>query len=234
MDHFRTFLNWCLDVELIARVPPFPVIQVSDPLTHWITREEQDELLKRCPEEDWPIISFLILHGCRPAEARALRIQDIHLAAQAFTISSTWSGNVLRPHRKNKKSPPVTLPIHPDCMNYIRKRYTKALPGAFVFINPRSGNHYTDSALDRVWKGILKRAKIKGLKKYDATRHSFATNLVNNGVSIYGVRDLLGHTTVKTTERYAHADLRTMRLNLEKMNLKKVIGIRKAQRKAEK
>lgn len=228
MDLFKTFLNWCLDAEIILRVPPFPLIEVSDPPTKWITREDQVGLYELAPEEDRPIIAFLALHGCRPAEARALRIQDVYLAGEMITISSTWSLNVLRPHRKGKRSPAVTFPIHAECMDYIRKRCGEALPGAFLFINPRSGNHYTDSALDRVWKGILKKAGIKGLRKYDALRHSFASNLVNSGVPIMGVKDLMGHTSVKTTERYTHADLRTMRANLEKLSLKKIVPLSKA------
>ena len=35
-------------------------------------------------------------------------------------------------------------------------------------------------------------------------RHSFASALVNSGMTLYDVKEILGHTNIKTTERYAH------------------------------
>jgi site-specific recombinase XerD len=42
-------------------------------------------------------------------------------------------------------------------------------------------------------------------------RHSFASILVNNGVSIYEVQNLLGHASINTTKRYAHLAPETLR-----------------------
>jgi integrase len=225
MDVFRTFLNWCKEMEIISYVPPFPDIEVIRPETKWITQKDQISLYDMAPEGDKPIIGFLMLHGVRPGEARALKIKDVNLAAQSITISSTWSANVLREKRKGRKAPPVIIGIHPELLGYIEERMRTALPGAFLFVNPRSGNHYTDSALDRVWKGILKKAGIKGLQKKDATRHSYATNLAIQGTPLTVIKNMLGHTSIQTTERYTHADIRTMQVEMKKLSLKKVIPL---------
>ncbi len=223
LDLFQTFLNWCKEMELISIVPNFPKVEVSPAPIRWITQEDQQKLYEVCPEEDKPIIAFLMLHGCRPGEARALRVKDINLSTQSITISSTWSNTEIRNKRKGKSSPAVIIPIHPEMMEYIKDKVQGSLPGTFLFTNPRSANHYTDSALDRVWKGMLKKVGIKGLKKYDALRHSFATNLVRANTPIKKIQWLLGHTSSKTTDRYIHADLETMKVEIEKLSLKKVI-----------
>ena len=51
------------------------------------------------------------------------------------------------------------------------------------------------------------------------TRHSFASNLVNSGTSLYLVSKLLGHSSTKMTEKYAHPNLDSMKVNLQKITL---------------
>ncbi len=53
------------------------------------------------------------------------------------------------------------------------------------------------------WVRIRERAGLKDIRLHDL-RHSFASFLVNSGISLYVVQHLLGHTQPKTTQRYAH------------------------------
>jgi site-specific recombinase XerD len=53
------------------------------------------------------------------------------------------------------------------------------------------------------WVRIRRRAGLEGVRLHDL-RHSFASFLVNQGVSLYVVQGLLGHTQPRTTQRYAH------------------------------
>ena len=53
------------------------------------------------------------------------------------------------------------------------------------------------------WKNLMKRAKIEGFRFHDL-RHDFASELVKKKVDLYRVKNLLGHASIKTTERYAH------------------------------
>jgi len=57
--------------------------------------------------------------------------------------------------------------------------------------------------LHHQWSAVRKLAGLDGVRIHDL-RHSFASNLVNSGRSIYEVGKLLGHSQVKTTRRYAH------------------------------
>lgn len=64
-------------------------------------------------------------------------------------------------------------------------------------------------ALFYPWDRIRKRAGLPDVRLHDL-RHSYASFLVNNGVSIYVVQQLLGHTQTRTTQRYSHLDRDTL------------------------
>lgn len=221
---FRTFLNWIrADLELLDQVPAFPVVQVPVRPYRWISSEDQIKLVDQIPSEDRPVIEFLMLHGCRPAEARALRVRDLDLRQERVTISSSYSGRVLRDQRKGRGAHPYTIPIHPESMPFIRERCTSCLPGAFVFVNPRTNTPYSDEALQRIWRAMRAKAGISAdLRLYDATRHSVATQLRLAGVPLPDIKDQLGHTDIRSTMRYAHGDIKNLRANLEKLSLRKV------------
>lgn len=53
------------------------------------------------------------------------------------------------------------------------------------------------------WDTARKRAGMADVRIHDL-RHSFASFLINGGRSLYEVQKILGHTQVKTTQRYAH------------------------------
>ncbi len=226
IDHFHSFLAWAkTDMEMIDMIPPFPDVPVPPSSFSWILPEEQIKIFEKVPGEDKPIFAFLILQGCRPAEARALKCKDVNIEAGTVTINRTWSYTVLREQRKGRGAQPVVIPIHRELYEYISQRVRGSLPEAWLFANPRTGRHYTDASLRRVWENVKKKANISGLRLYDITRHSFASNLINQGDSIYMVSQLLGHTDIRTTQKYSHASIQGKRMTLDKLSLKKVITL---------
>jgi len=235
LDHFKVFLRWCRsDLEIISQIPSFPSVTLSPKPFRWLVQEDQVKIFDHIPEQDRPIIHFLALHGCRPAEARALRIRDLNLAAGTVTISSTFSGTVFQEKRKGRGSKAYTLPIHQEMMEFVASRSSEALPGAWVFINPRHGGPYTENKLRRIWEAARIAAGLdRSLRLYDATRHSFASQLRAAGVGIERIKDLVGHSDIRTTLKYAHGNLNGMKADLEKLSLKKVIIVKKAKGRQE-
>jgi len=153
-----------------------------------------------------------------------LKCRDVDLEHRSITISATFSKNVYRLRRKGKRSKPYMLPIHPEMLDYITERVRGNLPDAFVFPHPVTGRFYIESVLPKIWKKVRDQAGIGPfeLRLYDASRHSFASQLVNSGTSLYFVSQALGHSNAKTTERYSHADLEKLRANLGAISLRSV------------
>jgi len=110
------------------------------------------------PEHDQKIIGFLLLHGCRPSEARALLVKDVNFDNLSITIPATFSGRLYREESKGKKSRSVTIPIHPEMVEYISERVKNNPSDAYIFVN-RQGKPYSENAL----RPILDAVKTKAL-----------------------------------------------------------------------
>lgn len=142
-----------------------------------------------------------------------------------------WDQNNVRRYnrekRKGRGSRPVTIPIHPELSDYIEARVTGNLPEAFLFVNGK-GRYYSETKLKRVWDDVRTKAGIdKSLRLYDATRHSYASQLANSGTSIFKISRLLGHSSTKMTEKYTHENIENMRTDIRKLSLRKIETVTK-------
>src|SRR4030042_4354202 len=84
------------------------------------------------------------------------------------------------------------------------------LPEAWLFTDSKTGKPYPSRTLIKRWQSACKNAGRK-IGLYEGSKHSFASQRVNKGISIYLISKVLGHTNIKTTERYAFADIEGMR-----------------------
>ena len=72
-----------------------------------------------------------------------------------------------------------------------------------MFFNPETGKPWFD--LKRQFRNACRGAGVEGLRFHDL-RHTFASRLVEKGVDIETVRDLLGHYSITVTQRYTHSN----------------------------
>jgi len=216
----KNLFNTAYRKEIIERVPTFPVISVPEYSEwKWIDAETQIKILGALPDSDRPIFIFLFLHGCRPGEARAVKVKDIDLKTKTIRIRRTFSLNQLRETTKQRKQ--NIIPVHPEFLPYMENVMKSSLPEAFIFANKRTGMPYNDETLRKIWHRALKGAKLEksGLRLYDASRHSFASQLINSNVPLNIVSKLLGHSSMKMTQRYAHESIDTMKTAMQKLTL---------------
>lgn len=82
-----------------------------------------------------------------------------------------------------------------------RERIANTDDQPFVFANPNTGLPFIN--IFRSWDTARTRAQLPELRIHDL-RHSFASFLVNAGRSLYEVQEILGHSDIRTTSRYAH------------------------------
>lgn len=142
-----------------------------------------------------PIVTMLVLTGARKREVLDCRWEDMDLVRKQWRIPFTKSGK------------PRTVPLSDSAINLL-KGIEHPEDSVYVFANPKTRKPFV--GIFYSWDTARKKAGMPDLRIHDL-RHSFASFLVNAGRSLYEVGQLLGHTQLKTTMRYAHLSDQTLR-----------------------
>ncbi|HOV98813.1 MAG TPA: tyrosine-type recombinase/integrase [Bacteroidota bacterium] len=88
-----------------------------------------------------------------------------------------------------------------DCLRQYWKAYK---PSDWLFPGQREGRHLSENSAEKVF---LRAARLAGIKKdvsFHTLRHTFATHLLESGVDLRTIQELLGHASSRTTEIYTH------------------------------
>lgn len=178
-----------------------------------LTWEEEHRLLEASPTHLKPVIVVALNTGMRRGEILNLKWDQIDFEKGLIKVENTKSG-------KNRY-----IHINSDLANLLLGLSAQNEDGEFVFTNPDTGKPYTDPK--RAFKKACRIAGIEDLRFHDL-RHTFASRLVENGVDLITVKDLLGHSTVKMTERYTHPNQDLKKKAVEMLVRKSRKGSKKA------
>lgn len=138
------------------------------------------------------VVMMLLLTGARLGEVRNARFEQFNLDL------AIWS----KPAATTKQRRVHRLPISAHAVALVRLRL-EAVPASCPWLFPGEVDGKPVQDLRRFWRGIQTASALPGLRMHDL-RHSFASFLVSGGASLEMIGKLLGHTQVKTTQRYAH------------------------------
>jgi integrase len=175
-----------------------PLFDDPNKKERYLSQEEAQRLYEAVRQSDNPMLKFivpmLILTGARKREVLDSKWEDFDLARRQWRIPTTKAG---RPRHVPLSDGVLRLlasvPHDDDC--------------PWVFANPKTRKPYKSFFYS--WHTARKQAGLADVRIHDL-RHSFASFLVNAGRSLYEVQKILGHTQVKTTQRYAHLSQDTL------------------------
>jgi integrase len=218
VNALQHFFNYIYGLEIIDRVPAFPIIRVSESVPNWISVDDQVKILNKIPGIHKPIFTFILFQGCRPSEARALKWKDLNFQDRIVIIRRTFSKNKLVERTKGRNVKPRM--IHPYAYEVL-KCLQRGLPEAFVFTGKNGTPYLSKRTLENIFVHARKAAGIN-ITLYAAGRHSVATNAAMAGVDARIIRDYLGHADIRTTEIYTHLDVMAQKQIFEKQTVPKV------------
>ncbi|MDY0122962.1 tyrosine-type recombinase/integrase [Sulfurimonas sp.] len=183
-----------LELEGITENPASKIKEftLNNAKERYLTKEETKRLLEAINTTEQNIhlkyiVPMLLLTGARRGEVLKAKHEDFNLNQMTWTIPTTKNG---------KKR---ILPITPQLLELYNKIPKDDTP--YLFTSPVTGKPYV--SIYNSWNSARTKAGLKDVRIHDL-RHSFASALVNNGVSLYQVQSLLGHSTSTMTQRYAH------------------------------
>lgn len=157
----------------------------------WLRQEEENRLLNASSPWLRDIVVLGLHSGMRLGEILALTWDEVDLFRKTVMVI------------RSKNGEQRTIPLNTTVLALLKHKYTgRSIQTRLVF---HTG---TDTMIDqhhlrRAFRRALNQAKITGLTFHDL-RHSFATRLVQAGIDLYKVKELLGHNSIVTTQRYAH------------------------------
>ena len=158
---------------------------------------------------DSALLDLLISTGIRIGEAASITLDDIIHSERTILI-----------HGKGRKQRLIYIssPVTWERLNLLIKHRKKA-NGHYLFTNSK-GQPLSIYGIESIYKKYAEKAKINTKSTPHYLRHTFATNLLANGADLRSVQEILGHSSVSTTQIYTEVTTNRKKQVLKKYNFR--------------
>jgi len=215
----RTFFKWLWETRRITRNPASGLRNPKQPLRlpSFLTEGESRSLLDLPPPVDFPsarlacLLELLYASGLRVSELVGLDLQD--LLAEQRTLRVLGKGRKERLVPYHAQAAEVLEQYLPQRAAFLAARHLP--PSAALFLNQRGGR-LTTTGVRNLLRAALAAAALRSRVSPHALRHSFATHLLNRGMDLRAIQELLGHASLSTTQRYTHLGLEELSRTYDK------------------
>ena len=155
-----------------------------------LSEAEEENLLQCCSPYLRDLVTFAINTGLRLGEIINLRWEEVDLDNAVIKMLV----------RKNRRM--LEVPLNDTALAVVNG-WWGLRKCEYVFYNPETGGQWKD-----LWLGLKKACRKAGLDDvtWHTFRHTFASRLTRNGADLVTVKELLGHSSVSVTMRYAHTN----------------------------
>lgn len=178
-----------------------PKIIKAKQLPTVLSKEEIELILLKTKSLKYrTIFSLIYSAGLRISEATNLKISDINKYNKTIFIKNG----------KGKKDRYVVL--SDKILELLRLYYIEHRPKVYLFENELDDEALSQRSIQIVFSNVLKQCHLNKTATIHTLRHSFATHLLESGVNIRHIQELLGHSDLNTTMRYTHVRSEALKL----------------------
>ena len=205
-DHYLKFLrqafNRAIDWDLLKDNPAAGVklFNLDNKMENYLDAEQLERLfnvLKTDPNRPvCMIIMLLISTGARLNEVLTATWSQINRDTRTWKI----------PALNNKGKKVRSVPLNNSSLDVINQLDTEG-EFEFLFVNRLTGKPYRN--IHKYWGKLREKAQMRMIRIHDM-RHTHASLLANSGRSILEISRILGHSSVKVSERYTHLSTSTL------------------------
>lgn len=214
-QYLKTFFEYCYTHDFIKENPVTKIHKPKLPKTlpRFLTKEQVHSILFHTEFYNWrysieksrniAIIGMFLFTGIRLNELVNLKLEDVDLDNREIIIH-VGKG-------RKERIVPIYPKLIPILQAYLTDRKALTIQTPWFFQSLRRHAKISSKTIQSFCRKISKEAGVKCFPH--ALRHTFARNAINAGIGLYHVKEMLGHSSVSTTEIY---------LSVSKQNLKQI------------
>jgi len=211
----RTAQEW----EIIDKVPRIKPLKVAPQEVKYLNEEEYTQLLVAANDGGifYEMLLFSLRTGVRIGELAALEWADINFHDGTVTVRRNIVNGIVGSPKNNK-----FRTVYLAC-DIFEKLSARRKNNGLIFPDD-IGNYFSRFICRNRLNNLCSKAGIKRIS-WHALRHSFASQLATNGVSLKTIQELMGHSDLKMVQRYAHLEPITLREAIKTLEPKKELDI---------
>jgi integrase/recombinase XerC len=215
----RGYFKWLWETRRIVKNPASGLRNPKQPkrLPAFLTEGESRALLDLPPAVDFPssrlacLLELLYASGLRVSELVGLDLQDLLMEQRTLRVMGKGRKERLVPYHAQAATVLDAYLLFRSA--YLGAKSLPAIPA--LFLNQRGGR-LTPTSVRALLRSALEAAAVRSRVSPHALRHSFATHLLNRGMDLRAIQELLGHASLSTTQRYTHLGLEDLARTYEK------------------
>jgi len=201
----KAFWGWLLKEGYTDKNPlaNFPLPKVPSTVIKTLTKEQILELFSNIDKSsltgmrDYCILLLLIDSGIRVSELAGIKISDIDFPHNLIMI--TGKG-------QKQRVVPITRHTKKHLNQYLRNSRPLLCKSGTPYLFPsRDGEHISVNGIQQFLRRLAKKSGLGNVKcSPHIFRHSFATHALANGANVLVLKDIMGHESLATTNKYTH------------------------------
>lgn len=139
-------------------------------------------------------MALTVIYACglRLSEGLQLKVQDIDSSRMLLWV------------RNGKGGKDRCVPLPERLLELLREYWKRHRPRLYLFPNQKKREPFCATTLQKTFKIVLLQSGIRKAASIHTLRHSYATHLLERGINLRVIQELLGHQSPQTTARYTH------------------------------
>lgn len=206
LSTLKSFYHFAVRKGLLKNNPARLILTPKKPklLPRFLSVDEAERLMvvsqksqKSFSLRDHAILEVLYGCGLRVSELAGLNLKDLDISNQSFRVKGKG---------KKERIVPIATKSWEALSIFLEERKKLSSSSEAIFLN-RRGSRLSVRSVERLVEEYQLRGGLGRKVSPHGLRHSYATHLLGNGADLRSIQQLLGHSSLSTTQKYTHLSL---------------------------
>jgi integrase/recombinase XerD len=210
----KVIFNFGVRNEFISKTPFSKSSQIKVPqrMPLYLTAEDLQQLLSVVQEQVLKdIFRFAVFTGMRLNEITNMKWTQVDFIKKQISVENTDTF-------LTKSGRVRTVPMHDEVIKMLERIQSQCSGVGYVFVK-KSGFKFAGTFVSHTFKKYVRLAKLNDGLKFHSCRHSAASAMSSQNVSLFIIQKILGHANISTTSIYSHLSSSSLNDSINKITL---------------